>query len=71
MADPTAVSALIQAWKESPPVVGLGTMGIMAQVAAKREMGRADVCRNVASVRPIIEHLGTLAALILDKVGLG
>lgn len=58
MAEEQAIRGVLREWQEDDHVCNLGTRGLMAMVSGKDDIGRKDVCRNAAVIRPVVIHLG-------------
>ena len=56
------VNAVVAAWKEDQSLSDLAATGVMARVADKKHIGRQEVCKNLAVLSPVVQHMGNLVA---------
>lgn len=59
--DAAVVQRLVEAWKSVEKLCDLGARGCMAKVPGAKELERKDIAPNVQVLKPIVQHLGTLA----------
>ena len=53
---------LFQDWRAVESLCNLAARGHMARVGGEKELQRKDIAPNVDALKPIVQHLGTLAA---------
>ena len=58
MASKDAVERLVHAWQENEPLCLLAATGCMAKVPTTKEIDRREVCENIKTLLPIVEHIG-------------
>ena len=60
--DAAVVQRLFQDWRAVENLCNLAARGHMARVGGEKELQRKDIAPNVDALKPIVQHLGTLAA---------
>lgn len=58
----TPVGAMVGKWKEDTQLVLQSAGGCICKIGKKSELNRQEVCQNVAILKPVVEHLGSLAS---------
>lgn len=57
----TPVGAMVAKWKKNTQLVLTSAGGYMCKIGKKLDLNRQEVCQNVAILKPVVEHLGSLA----------